>query len=109
MEPQGSPKGQLLVRVLGVLSSLLILDSSEPKPLAPPIRDRSAAPEKPAVPSSQSAAARTAFSSGHAKEAHPLLKDEDRKESSTKVSGNPEEEELGVRVDHQLNTRVFLK
>ncbi|XP_024408857.3 TOG array regulator of axonemal microtubules protein 2 [Desmodus rotundus] len=59
--------------------------SLEPKPLAPPIRDRSAAPEKPAVPSSQSAASRTAFSSGHAKEAHPLLKDEDRKESSTKI------------------------
>ncbi|XP_036922745.1 TOG array regulator of axonemal microtubules protein 2 isoform X1 [Sturnira hondurensis] len=59
--------------------------SLEPKPLALPIRNRSAAPEKPTVPSSQSAPTRTAFSSGHAKDAHPPLKEEDQKESSTKV------------------------
>lgn len=73
-------------RVLRVLSSILVLDSSEPKPLAPPIRDRSVAPEKPALPSSQSAPILTAFSFGHAKEAHPLQKEEDQKENS-KVSG----------------------
>ncbi|KAF6106779.1 TOG array regulator of axonemal microtubules 2 [Phyllostomus discolor] len=59
--------------------------SLEPKPLAPPIGDRSAAPEKPAVPSSPSAPAQTACSSGHNEEAHPLLKEEDQKESSTKI------------------------
>lgn len=56
--------------------------SLEPKPLAPPIRDRSVAPEKPALPSSQSAPILTAFSFGHAKEAHPLQKEEDQKENS---------------------------
>ncbi|XP_024901428.1 TOG array regulator of axonemal microtubules protein 2 isoform X3 [Pteropus alecto] len=56
--------------------------SLEPKPSAPPIRDRSVAPEKPALPSSQSAPILTAFSFGHAKEAHPLQKEEDQKENS---------------------------
>ncbi|KAB0397946.1 hypothetical protein E2I00_016656 [Balaenoptera physalus] len=60
--------------------------SLEPKPLVLPVRDRSAAPEKPALPSSQSAPALTAFSFSHAKEAQPLLKEEDQKESSTKVT-----------------------
>ncbi|XP_057599040.1 TOG array regulator of axonemal microtubules protein 2 isoform X3 [Hippopotamus amphibius kiboko] len=59
--------------------------SLEPKPLVPPVRDRSAAPEKPALPSSQSAPTLTAFSFSHAKEAHPLLKEEDQKESGTKI------------------------
>ncbi|XP_046517437.1 TOG array regulator of axonemal microtubules protein 2 isoform X3 [Equus quagga] len=59
--------------------------SLEPKPLALPIRGRSTAPEKPALPSSQSAPTLTAFSFSHAKEAHPLLKEEDQKESSTKI------------------------
>lgn len=91
--PQGSrtpgvaQRGGCCFRVLGVLSSILVLDSSEPRPSALPVRDRSAAPEKPALPSSQSAPALTAFSSGQAKEAHPLFKEEDQKESSTKVSG----------------------
>ncbi|ELR50458.1 Protein FAM179A, partial [Bos mutus] len=72
-------------RVLGVLSFTLVLHSSEPKPLIPPVRDRSAAPEKPALPLSQSAPMLTSFSFSHAKEAHPLLKEEDQKESETKI------------------------
>ncbi|XP_019590822.2 TOG array regulator of axonemal microtubules protein 2 [Rhinolophus sinicus] len=59
--------------------------SLETKPLAPPVRDRSAAPEKPALPASQSAPTLTAFSFGQAKEAHSLLKAEDQQESSTKI------------------------
>nr|XP_031540779.1 TOG array regulator of axonemal microtubules protein 2 isoform X2 [Vicugna pacos] len=59
--------------------------SLEPKPLVPPVRDRPAAPERPALPSSQCAPMLTAFSFSHAKEAHPLLKEEDQKESSTKT------------------------
>ncbi|KAB1266962.1 TOG array regulator of axonemal microtubules protein 2 [Camelus dromedarius] len=65
--------------------SILVLDSSEPKPLVTPVRDRPAAPERPALPSSQCAPTLTAFSFSHAKEAHPLLKEEDQKESSTKT------------------------
>ncbi|KAM4803793.1 TOG array regulator of axonemal microtubules protein 2 [Urocitellus parryii] len=60
--------------------------SLEPKPLAPPIRDRSAtSSEKPVLPLSQSAPTLTAFSFDPAKEAHPLLKEEDQKETSTKI------------------------
>ncbi|KAM8784410.1 TOG array regulator of axonemal microtubules protein 2 [Rhynchonycteris naso] len=59
--------------------------SLEPKPLAPPIKDRSAAPEKPALPSSQSAPTLTAFSFSCTKEVHALLKEEDQKKSSTKI------------------------
>ncbi|XP_055255837.1 TOG array regulator of axonemal microtubules protein 2 isoform X2 [Moschus berezovskii] len=59
--------------------------SLEPKPLIPPVRDRSAAPGKPALPLSQSAPMLTSFSFSHAKEAHPLLKEEDQKESGTKI------------------------
>lgn len=90
--PQGhrasgvAPRDGRCFRVLCDLHSILVLDSSEPKPLAPPVGDRSAAPEKPALPSSQSAPILTAFSFGHAKEAHPSLKEEDQKENS-KVSG----------------------
>lgn len=58
--------------------------SLEPKPLAPSIRDRSAAPEKPALPSSHSAPTLTAFFS-HAKEAHPLLKEVEQKGSNSKI------------------------
>lgn len=94
-------------RVLDILSSILVLDSSETNPLAPPVRDRSAAPEKPALPASQSAPTLTAFSFGQAKEAHSLLKAEDQQESSTKVSGTRGEEEAGVRVNHWLNTSLF--
>ncbi|KAM9720504.1 TOG array regulator of axonemal microtubules protein 2 isoform 3-T3 [Dama dama] len=60
--------------------------SLEPRPLIPPVRDRSAAPEKPALPLSQSAPMLTSFSFSHAKEAHPLLKEEDQKGSGTKVT-----------------------
>ncbi|XP_077008613.1 TOG array regulator of axonemal microtubules protein 2 isoform X3 [Tamandua tetradactyla] len=60
--------------------------SLEPRPSAPPIRDRSAAAEKLALPSSHSAPALTAFSFRHAKEAHLSLKEADQKESSTKVT-----------------------
>ncbi|XP_040080090.1 TOG array regulator of axonemal microtubules protein 2 isoform X2 [Oryx dammah] len=59
--------------------------SLEPKPLIPPVGDRSAAPEKAALPLSQSAPMLTSFSFSHAKEAHPLLKEEDQKESGTKI------------------------
>uniref|UniRef100_A0A2K5TMI6 TOG array regulator of axonemal microtubules 2 n=1 Tax=Macaca fascicularis TaxID=9541 RepID=A0A2K5TMI6_MACFA len=59
--------------------------SVEPKPLALPIRDRPAAAKKPALPFSQSAPTLTAFSFDHAKEACPLLKEEDRKEINTKI------------------------
>ncbi|XP_045405275.1 TOG array regulator of axonemal microtubules protein 2 isoform X2 [Lemur catta] len=52
-----------------------------PKSLGP----KPAAAGKPALPSSQSAPVLTAFSLGHAREAHPLLKEEDQKESSSKI------------------------
>lgn len=114
-QPQGprapgtAQRGEYCFKVLGVLSCTLVLDPSEPKPSAPPARDRSAAPKKPALPSSQSAPTLTAFSFIHAKEARPLLREEDQKESSTKVSGKRREEKVGVRVDHWLNTSMFLK
>uniref|UniRef100_I3MQ99 TOG array regulator of axonemal microtubules 2 n=1 Tax=Ictidomys tridecemlineatus TaxID=43179 RepID=I3MQ99_ICTTR len=90
--------------------------SLEPKPLAPPIRDRSAtSSEKPVLASSQSAPTLTTFSFNSAKEAHPLLKEEDQKETSTKVSGKPEEDEartagedLGPQErQDQLSSRTF--
>nr|XP_020010051.1 crescerin-2 isoform X3 [Castor canadensis] len=60
--------------------------SLEPKPSAPPGRERpTAAPEKP-LASSQSAPILTSFSFGHAKEAHPFQKEEDQKETSSKVT-----------------------
>ncbi|XP_031790053.1 TOG array regulator of axonemal microtubules protein 2 isoform X3 [Piliocolobus tephrosceles] len=62
------------------------LASVEPKPLASPVRDRPAAAKKPALPFSQSAPTLTAFSFDHAEEACPLLKEEDQKEISTKVT-----------------------
>uniref|UniRef100_A0A8C7BCS6 TOG array regulator of axonemal microtubules 2 n=1 Tax=Neovison vison TaxID=452646 RepID=A0A8C7BCS6_NEOVI len=91
--PSRLPPGQGLLtglrapraRVLGVLSSILVLDSSEPRPSALPVRDRSAAPVKHPLPSSQSAPTLTAFSFGQAKEARPSLQDEDQKENSTKI------------------------
>nr|XP_040126845.1 TOG array regulator of axonemal microtubules protein 2 [Ictidomys tridecemlineatus] len=83
--------------------------SLEPKPLAPPIRDRSAtSSEKPVLASSQSAPTLTTFSFNSAKEAHPLLKEEDQKETSTKVSGKPEEDEVRIKVDHWLNPGMCL-
>ncbi|XP_054403659.1 TOG array regulator of axonemal microtubules protein 2 [Pongo abelii] len=59
--------------------------SLEPKPLASPIRDRPAAAKKPALPFSQSAPTLTAFSFDRAKEACPLLKEEDQKKIGTKI------------------------
>ncbi|XP_069350966.1 TOG array regulator of axonemal microtubules protein 2 isoform X3 [Eulemur rufifrons] len=55
-------------------------------PPCAPLRSRPAAAGKPALASSQSAPVLTAFSFGHAREAQPLLKEEDQKESSTKVT-----------------------
>ncbi|XP_069350965.1 TOG array regulator of axonemal microtubules protein 2 isoform X2 [Eulemur rufifrons] len=54
-------------------------------PPCAPLRSRPAAAGKPALASSQSAPVLTAFSFGHAREAQPLLKEEDQKESSTKI------------------------
>ena len=105
-QPQGhrasgaAQRGECCFGVLGVVSSILVLDSSEPRPSALPVRDRSAAPKKPALPSSQSAPTLTAFSFGQTKEARPSLKEDDQKDSSTKVSGERGEEKVGVRVDH---------
>ena len=95
--------------MLGVLSFTLVLHSSEPKPLIPPVRDRSAAPEKPALPLSQSAPMLTSFSFSHAKEAHPLLKEEDQKESGTKVPGKRGERKLGSEAHHWLKAHMLLK
>ncbi|KAK1333184.1 hypothetical protein QTO34_006721 [Cnephaeus nilssonii] len=72
--------------------------SLEPTPSAPHVKGRSAVLEKPAPSSSQSAPAPTASSSSHAEEAQPLLNEGDPKESSTKVSGKREEEEVGIQV-----------
>ncbi|XP_054977746.1 TOG array regulator of axonemal microtubules protein 2 isoform X2 [Sorex araneus] len=52
--------------------------SLEHKALALPGRDRSAAPEKPALPSSQSTPTLTAFAFSHAKDAHAPLGEEDQ-------------------------------
>ncbi|XP_035556341.2 TOG array regulator of axonemal microtubules protein 2 isoform X2 [Canis lupus dingo] len=92
--PSCLPPGQDVLTGLRVPRTRLFRESGprektpkslEPRPSALPVRDRSAAPEKPALPSSQSAPALTAFSSGQAKEARPLFKEEDQKESSTKI------------------------
>ncbi|XP_014586719.1 TOG array regulator of axonemal microtubules protein 2 isoform X2 [Equus caballus] len=92
--PRLLPPGQASLTGLKAPQTQLVQESGprektpqslEPKPLALPIRGRSTAPEKPALPSSQSAPTLTAFSFSHAKEAHPLLKEEDQKESSTKI------------------------
>uniref|UniRef100_A0A8C9UM91 TOG array regulator of axonemal microtubules 2 n=1 Tax=Spermophilus dauricus TaxID=99837 RepID=A0A8C9UM91_SPEDA len=89
------PGGQHVLTGLRVPPTRLVRESGprektprslEPKPLAPPIRDRSAtSSEKPVLPLSQSAPTLTAFSFNPAKEAHPLLKEEDQKETSTKI------------------------
>ncbi|XP_077630238.1 TOG array regulator of axonemal microtubules protein 2 isoform X3 [Crocuta crocuta] len=93
--PSLQPPGQGVLTALRVPRTRLVWESGprektpkslEPKPSAPPARDRSAAPKKPALPSSQSAPTLTAFSFIHAKEARPLLREEDQKESSTKVT-----------------------
>ncbi|XP_048209556.1 TOG array regulator of axonemal microtubules protein 2 isoform X2 [Perognathus longimembris pacificus] len=58
--------------------------SLEPKPLAPPMRDKSSVASEKSLASSPSTML-TAFSFRHAKEAHPLWKEEDQKEISSKV------------------------
>uniref|UniRef100_A0A8D2JSW7 TOG array regulator of axonemal microtubules 2 n=1 Tax=Sciurus vulgaris TaxID=55149 RepID=A0A8D2JSW7_SCIVU len=93
--PSPLPPGQHVLTGLRVPPTRLVRESGprektprslEPKPLAPPIRDRSAtSSEKPVLASSQSAPALTAFSFDYAKEVHPLLKEEDPKETSTKI------------------------
>nr|XP_051695876.1 TOG array regulator of axonemal microtubules protein 2 isoform X2 [Oryctolagus cuniculus] len=87
--------GQAVLVGLGAPRTRLVLEdgpqektpkSLVPKALAPPIRDGSAtASQKPALTSSQSAPALTGFSFSYAKEAHPLRKQEDPKETSTKI------------------------
>ncbi|XP_025783135.1 TOG array regulator of axonemal microtubules protein 2 isoform X3 [Puma concolor] len=93
--PRLLPPGQDVLTGLRVPRTRLVRESGprektpkslEPKPSAPPARDRSAAPEKAALPSSHSAPMMTTFSFGHAKEARLLLKEEDQRESSTKVT-----------------------
>ncbi|XP_048209558.1 TOG array regulator of axonemal microtubules protein 2 isoform X3 [Perognathus longimembris pacificus] len=59
--------------------------SLEPKPLAPPMRDKSSVASEKSLASSPSTML-TAFSFRHAKEAHPLWKEEDQKEISSKVT-----------------------
>ncbi|XP_049760101.1 TOG array regulator of axonemal microtubules protein 2 [Elephas maximus indicus] len=92
--PNPLPPGQDILTGLRAPHTRLVRDSVpqekipkslEPRLSAPVVRDRSAAAEKPALPSSQSAPTLTAFSFSHAKEAPPLLKEEDQKESSTKI------------------------
>uniref|UniRef100_A0A8C6QUB1 TOG array regulator of axonemal microtubules 2 n=2 Tax=Nannospalax galili TaxID=1026970 RepID=A0A8C6QUB1_NANGA len=60
-------------------------ESLEPKPLVPAVRARSAAAPEKSLASSQSAPTLTASFFSHAKEAHPLLKEEDQKRTSTKI------------------------
>uniref|UniRef100_A0A8C6AYD1 TOG array regulator of axonemal microtubules 2 n=1 Tax=Monodon monoceros TaxID=40151 RepID=A0A8C6AYD1_MONMO len=93
--PSLLPPGQDILMGLRPATTRLVRESGpwektprslEPKPLVLPVRDRSAAPEKPALPSSQSAPILTAFSFSHAKETQPLLEEEDQKESGTKVT-----------------------
>ncbi|XP_060044404.1 TOG array regulator of axonemal microtubules protein 2 [Erinaceus europaeus] len=74
----------------------------EPKPLALSIRDRSAAPEKPALPSSQSAPTLAAFSFSHAKDAHPLLKEEDQRVQVSISKSAQEKLRLKQRKDLEL-------
>ncbi|KAM6221126.1 TOG array regulator of axonemal microtubules protein 2 [Rhynchocyon petersi] len=92
--PSPLPPGQDVLMGLRVPHARLVPESAPrektPKPLgarlsAPIVRDRSATAEKPSLPSSQSAPTLTAFSFPHAKEAHPLLKEEDQKESNIKI------------------------
>ncbi|XP_073752936.1 TOG array regulator of axonemal microtubules protein 2 [Callorhinus ursinus] len=92
--PSCLPPGQGVLTGLRVPRTRLVQESGprektpkslEPRPSALPVRDRSATPEKPALLSSQSAPTLTAFSFGQNKGARPSLKEEDQKESSTKI------------------------
>nr|XP_045007024.1 TOG array regulator of axonemal microtubules protein 2 isoform X3 [Jaculus jaculus] len=62
------------------------LKSLEPKPLAPAVRAKSAAAPDQSLASSPPVRVLTALSFGHTKGAHPLMKAEDQKETSTKVT-----------------------
>uniref|UniRef100_A0A2K6FBU8 TOG array regulator of axonemal microtubules 2 n=1 Tax=Propithecus coquereli TaxID=379532 RepID=A0A2K6FBU8_PROCO len=83
--PRPWPPGQDMPTGLRAPRTRLVRESGPrektPKSLGP----KPAAAGKPALASSQSAPALTAFSFGHAREAQPLLKEEDQKESSTKI------------------------
>ncbi|XP_075392183.1 TOG array regulator of axonemal microtubules protein 2 [Tenrec ecaudatus] len=60
--------------------------SLEPRLSAPVVRDRSAAAEKPALPSAQSAPTLTAFSFSQARAGRPLVKEEEpRENNATKI------------------------
>ncbi|XP_006880746.1 PREDICTED: protein FAM179A [Elephantulus edwardii] len=92
--PSPLPPGQDVLTGLRAPRSRLVRDSGPrektPKSLearlsAPVVRDRSAAAEKPSLPSSQSAPTFTAFSFSHARDARPLLKEEAQKESNSKI------------------------
>lgn len=74
-----------------VLSSVPALDFSEPKPLVPAVKAKSAEGPPKSLASSQPA-------SSHAKEAHSLVTEEDQKESSAKVLGKRQEEEAEVQL-----------
>ncbi|XP_003787612.2 TOG array regulator of axonemal microtubules protein 2 [Otolemur garnettii] len=100
--PSPWPPGQDMATGLKASRTRLVRESGPqerspkslgPKPSALPTGDRPATAEKPPLPSSQSAPALTAISFGPARGARPWLKEEDQKESSTKVSGKREEEE----------------
>lgn len=73
------------------LSSVPALDFSEPKPLVPAVKAKSAEGPPKSLASSQPA-------SSHAKEAHSLVTEEDQKESSAKVPGERQEEEAEVQL-----------
>nr|XP_021553221.1 TOG array regulator of axonemal microtubules protein 2 isoform X3 [Neomonachus schauinslandi] len=93
--PSRLPPGQGVLMGLRVPRTRLVRESGprektpkslEPRPSALPVRDRSATPKKPALLSSQSAPTLTAFSFSQTKGSRPSLKEEDQKESSTKVT-----------------------
>nr|XP_012643784.1 crescerin-2 isoform X3 [Microcebus murinus] len=83
--PSPWPPGQDMPTGLRAPHTRLVRESGPrektPKSLGP----QPATAGKPALASSQSAPVLTAFSFGHDREAHPLLKEEDQKESSTKI------------------------
>nr|XP_021553220.1 TOG array regulator of axonemal microtubules protein 2 isoform X2 [Neomonachus schauinslandi] len=92
--PSRLPPGQGVLMGLRVPRTRLVRESGprektpkslEPRPSALPVRDRSATPKKPALLSSQSAPTLTAFSFSQTKGSRPSLKEEDQKESSTKI------------------------
>ncbi|XP_006835231.1 PREDICTED: protein FAM179A [Chrysochloris asiatica] len=92
--PSPLPLGQDVLKVLRAPRTRLVRESGprektpkslEPRLSAPVSRDRSAPAEKPALPPSQSAPTLTALSFSHAKEARPLMKEEDQKENKVSI------------------------